>query len=483
MSQAPRLNNATIYGARPGSPFLLGIAATGARPMTFGADGLPAGLSLDAATGLITGAVAAPGEHAVTLHAENAHGSATRPLRLVIGDEIALTPPMGGNTWGGWGPFVSEANVRAAGQALVDTGLAQHGYSYVNIDDGWQGYRGGAHHAILPNEKFGDLGKLCDDLHALGLKVGLYSTPWVTSYAGFVGGYADNPAGDWTAPPTPSKGWKHGEHSFVAADTRQLAEWGFDYFKYDWGIDRLDRAAEIGDALRGCGRDVVLELSNSAPLGQAAEYTSIAGMCRTAGDLVDVWDKSQLDDDKRRWALGIRDLWLEHRAWRVFNRPGHWNMPCPLRVGLLGGWDQKPLLPSRLTPDEQYAHIALWCLWSAPIILGCPPERLDEFTLDLLTNDEVLALDQDPLGEQAVEMEVRGGEALVKHLADGTLAVGLFNVSDTAGKVGVAWAELGLQGRQEARDLWRREDLGAREGELSAQVPAHGVVLVRLTPG
>lgn len=478
----PHLNTPAIYGARPGSDFLFRVAAVGERPMTFGADGLPQGLSLDTETGIITGIVGAPGTFEITLHAENASGADQRALRIVIGDEFALTPPMGCNTWGGWGPMVTEQNVRDGARGLVETGLADHGFVYVNIDDGWQGQRGGVHGAIQPNEKFGDPARLCADLHAMGLKVGTYSTPWVTSYAGFVGGSSDAPDGAWEPTERPSSGWRHGAHVHDRADARQIGEWGFDYFKYDWGIDSVDLARSMGDALRATGRDIVYELSNSAPLADAAAYTEIATMCRTTGDIVDVWDRTQLDEGKQRWALGVRDIWLQHREWRAFSRPGHWNMPCPLRVGLLGGWDLQPLRPTRLTREEQFSHISLWCLWSAPLIIGCPPERLDAFTLGLLTNEEVLALDQDPLGIQAEEVEATGGEALVKPLADGSLAVGLFNVSDAPGRVTVSWTTLGLQGPQRTRNLWERADLGDVRDELAADVAPHGVTLMRLTP-
>jgi alpha-galactosidase len=175
-------------------------------------------------------------------------------------------------------------------------------------------------------------------------------------------------------------------------------------------------------------------------------------------------------------------LWVAHKKWEKYNRPGHWNMPCPLRVGLLGGWDNKPLRPSRLTVDEQFSHISLWCLWSAPIIIGAPLNTLDAFTLSLLTNDEVLDIDQDPLGLQARDIDVAGGEVLVKKLEDGTVAVGLFNPGETASTVAVSWPEAGVQGRQLVRDLWRQKDLGVVENRFSAEVSAHGVVLVRLFP-
>jgi alpha-galactosidase len=155
-------------------------------------------------------------------------------------------------------------------------------------------------------------------------------------------------------------------------------------------------------------------------------------------------------------------------------------MPCPLRVGFLGGWDLKPMKPTRLTPDEQYSHISLWSLWSAPIIIGCPPERLDEFTLSLLSNDEVIEIDQDPLGMQAKSVTVEKGEVLVKNMEDGTLAIGLFNPGDEPQTVKITWEALGLKGNQIVRDVWRQKDLGTFEQSFSSEVPSHGVILVRI---
>jgi len=478
----PRINGAKVFGVRPGHPLLYTIAATGRRPMKFSVTGLPEGLQIDEATGRITGAVAQRGTCRVTLHAENALGHAERELRIVVGDELLLTPLLGCNTWGGWGPRVTDANLRAAAKAMADSGLIQHGWQYVNIDDGWQGQRGGPHRAIQPNDKFGDMRGLCEYIHSQGLKAGIYSTPWITSYAGFVGGSSDDPQGAWQRPKTPRDGWHFGKHFFEANDARQWAEWGFDYAKYDWSVDKAEVTQRMADALAACNRDIVLELSNSVPLAQAAEHTRLVQLSRTTGDLVDLWDRSQMDPGLRRWAVGIREVWLAHDAWAPHQRPGHWNHACNLRIGLLGGWRDQPLTPSRLTADEQYSHVSLWCLWGSPMIIGTPIERLDPFTLSLLSNDEVLEINQDPLGRQGRPVKAAGGEALVKELEDGTRAVGLFNPGSEPAKVSIAWSTLGLRGPQQVRDLWRQKDLGLHTEGFTAEVPPHGVVLVRSRP-
>lgn len=207
-ADTPRINGARVFGVRPGSEFLYTIAATGVRPMTFSAEGLPKGLKLDPETGRITGRVTAPGEYTVHLKAANAPGSCERNLKIVVGDEIALTPPMGWNSWNCWARDVTQEQVLLSARAMVESGLADHGWSYINIDDGWQGKRGGKHNAIQPNTKFPDMKGLVREIHDMGLRVGIYSTPWIGTYAAHIGSYSDNPDGvnEWI------KKGRHNEH-------------------------------------------------------------------------------------------------------------------------------------------------------------------------------------------------------------------------------------------------------------------------------
>src|SRR5271170_2933640 len=196
----PRINGAKVFGVHPGSPFLFTIPATGDRPMTFSADNLPAGLSLNADNGQITGTLgdSAKGPHEVTLHAKNAAGETTSTLKIVAGDTISLTPPMGWNSWNCWAAAVDQQKVLDAAKVFVDKGLINHGWTYINIDDTWQGQRGGEFNGIQPNEKFPDMKGLADQIHNMGLKIGIYSTPWMTSYAGYVGGSSNDPSGKWS---------------------------------------------------------------------------------------------------------------------------------------------------------------------------------------------------------------------------------------------------------------------------------------------
>src|SRR5450432_3478293 len=189
----PRINGPRIYGQRPGRPFLYTIPATGDRPMTFSASGLPDGLKLDPLTGRITGAVAEAGEFKVTLTAKNDRGEDQKPLKIVIGDKISLTPPMGWNSWNCWAWTVDQEKVLRSAHALVNSGLMNHGWTYINIDDTWQGDPDPQTLALKPNERFPDMKALCDQVHDMGLKIGIYSTPWMGSYAMFQGGSATNP--------------------------------------------------------------------------------------------------------------------------------------------------------------------------------------------------------------------------------------------------------------------------------------------------
>ncbi|HLF14690.1 MAG TPA: NPCBM/NEW2 domain-containing protein, partial [Bacteroidota bacterium] len=234
----PRINGPSVFGARPGHGVVYTIPATGERPMTFSAERLPAGLTLDAGSGRISGTVASPGDHRVTLTATNALGSASRTLRIVTGEVIALTPPLGWNSWNCWGGSVSAEKVLSSARAMAEKGLADHGWSYINIDDGWQGVRGGEFTAIQGNGKFPDMKALADSVHALGLRIGIYSTPWRGSYEGHIGSSGDNEDGtyDWILAGEANedfrhkdyekgrnRGWEFGRHSFAVNDARQWA--------------------------------------------------------------------------------------------------------------------------------------------------------------------------------------------------------------------------------------------------------------------
>jgi len=480
-SPKPRINGAPLFGVRPGSPFQFTIPATGDRPMTFGADQLPAGLKLDPKTGRITGSVTCPGKYDVTLSAKNALGSVKRKFTIVVGDKIALTPPMGWNSWNCFASSVSEEMVKAAADAMVQSGLINHGWTYINVDDYWQNHRDSNDPTlhgpfrddqgnIEPNSRFPDMKGMADYIHGLGLKAGLYSSP-----------------GPWTCGGCAGS-WRH-----EAQDAAQYAAWGFDYLKYDWCsygsiADGKDPNAKniptwaeskgtndqavasypylvMGKLLRRQNRDIVFSLCQYGMQNVWEWGASVEGNSwRTTGDIYDSWKSlSQIGFGQDRAA--------------PYARPGQWNDPDMLIVGKLG-WGN--LHPTHLSPNEQYTHISLWCLLAAPLLIGCDMTQLDPFTLNLLENDEVLSVDQDPLGHEAKTVaKTEHTRVYAKDLADGAKAVGLFNLDDET-QIQVKWSDLGLKGKLHVRDLWRQKELGQFEDFFSATVPRHGVMLIRV---
>jgi alpha-galactosidase len=471
---APRINGPSIFGVRPGSPFLYHIPVTGDRPMQYSVTGLPSGLTVDAQTGEITGSLDKPGEYPVTLGAKNAVGAVEKKFRIVVGDNISLTPAMGWNSWNCWGSRVTQAEVLESAHGMVASGLIDHGWTYINVDDAWQAReRGGPFHAIQGNTNFPDIKAMCDEIHAMGLKAGIYSTPWTTSYATHIGGTSENPDGVWAPPTIPKKGnlnkkilpWAIGKYSFASNDAKQWAAWGIDYLKYDWNPNEEPETAEMAGALRASGRDVVFSLSNGAPFTNAPALSKYANSWRTTGDIRDNW-------------ISMSQKGFGQDKWVRFSGPGHWNDPDMLVVGSVG-WGRPH--PTGLTPDEQYTHISIWCLVSAPLLIGCDLGHIDDFTTSLLSNDEVLAVDQDALGKQATAVS-KNGDLVVyaKDLEDGSKAVGLFNRGTESATVTANWSDLGVTGKRVVRDLWRQQDVGTFEGKFDAQVPSHGVVLVRL---
>ncbi|MEO6520664.1 MAG: putative Ig domain-containing protein [Mucilaginibacter sp.] len=471
----PRINGPKIFGVHPGNPIVFTIPATGVRPMRFSADKLPTGVKLDANTGQISGSVTKPGTYVIQLHAKNSSGEAKREFKLVIGETLALTPPMGWNSWNIYATKVTQQLLLANAKAMVSSGLVNHGWSYMNIDDVWQGERGGELNAIQPNPvTFPDLKKASDEIHAMGLKMGIYSTPWIESYGHHVGGSANNPEGKFERTPEMDKvprnkklfPYKIGDYDFGDKDVKQWVKWNVDYLKYDWNPIELPETKKMFDALRASGRDIVFSLSNSTPFASIGELSKVSNTWRTGGDIRDSWK-----------SLSTR-LFSQDK-WEPYAGQGHWNDPDMMVVGVVG-WG-KDYHPSNLTADEQYTHMSAWCLMSVPLLLGCDLTRLDDFTLSLLTNDEVIAVNQDALGKQATVISRQGDAGVMaKDMEDGSKAVGLFNPGEGSKQVVLNWADLKIKGKYIVRDLWRQKDLGAFDGEFKADVNQHGVVMVSL---
>ncbi len=458
---APRLTGPKVVGARPGRPFLHSLTATGRKPVTFASSELPRGLNLNPRTGFITGRPEKKGDFDVEVIATNAAGEDRRRLKIIIGSDIALTPPMGWNSWNAWGTAVDAEKVKDSARVYVDKGLRDHGWTYINIDDGWEipkddpRPKRSQDGTIVTNEKFPDMRALADAIHALGLKFGLYSSPGPWTCAGYTG-----------------------SHQHEAQDAKSYADWGVDYLKYDWcSYDEIAVNSTLYElkkpyrtmqkALAAIDRDIVFSLCQYG-MGKVWEWGAEVGgnLWRTTGDITDTWES-------------MRDIGFAQTANTKFAGPGHWNDPDMLVVGWVG-WGPN-LRPTGLTPDEQYTHISLWSLLAAPLLIGCDLTRLDAFTLNLLTNDEVLAVDQDPLGNQAAPALTAGDiQVWAKELEDGSVAVGVFNLGDKAAAYTLEYKTVGLKGTTRARDLWRQKELTTNGSTLDLRIPSHGVVLLKL---
>jgi hypothetical protein len=454
---AARINGPDVFGVRPGSPFFYKIPATGKGAISYSVNHLPTGLKVDSRTGIISGVLKNKGDYSVELIAKNAQGESKKIFTIKAGDLLALTPPMGWNSWNCWGLSVSDEKVKSSAQAMIDKGLVNHGWMYMNIDDGWELPQRTADGKISANQKFPDMKSLGDFLHGNGLRFGIYSSPGATTCGGFLGSY------------------QHEEQ-----DAASYAGWGIDYLNYDLCsyLNLIGRNASLDqhqkpymvmrDALKQQSRDIVYSLCQYGIQEVWKWGEEVNGnLWRTTGDITDTWES-------------LSNIGFNQDKTAPYAKPGRWNDPDMLIVGMVG-WGEN-LHPTRLTPDEQYTHISLWSLLSAPLLLGCDLSKLDDFTLNLLTNDEVLAIDQDPLGKEARQVLKKDSlQVWVKDLKGGTKAVGIFNMSKRNQTIDLNWRDINLNGRFKVRDLWRQKDLGLFADKFSPFIPSHGCTLIKVS--
>ena len=456
---APRFNGAPLFGVRPNSPVIYRFPVSGERPMKFTADNLPEGLTLSESDGVLSGKIRRPGNLTFTVTAENAKGKASQEFTLKVGDRmIALTPPMGWNSWNCWALSVSQEKVMSSAQALIDKGLADYGYCYMNIDDGWEAAERNPDGTIAVNEKFPSMKALGDWLHERGLKFGIYSSP-----------------GDFTC------GGYLGSIDHEKQDAESYNSWGIDYLKYDWcGYSRAHaKERDKGVAsyvrpyllmqqfLREQPRDIFYSLCQygMAKVWEWGPFVD-ANSWRTTGDINDTWGS-------------MYDIGFQRQAGLApYAAPGHWNDPDMLIVGKVG-WSSN-LRDSRLTPDEQYTHITLWTLLASNMLIGCDIAQMDDFTVGLLCNHEVNLINQDILGKQADRVLKQGDiEVWARPLADGSTAIGIFNVGDEDQQVDMKALYSDIAKAKTVRDLWRQKNLSA--SELNCTIPTHGCRYLKVT--
>ena len=456
----PRFNTTPLYGVRPGSPIHFRFGVSGEKPMKITSDDLPKGLAINPDNGALSGKLDKPGSYTFTVKAKNAKGEQTQKFTIRCGSKIALTPPMGWNSWNCWGLSVTQDKVISSSKALIEKGLADYGYCYMNIDDGWEAPKRNADGTIAVNEKFPSMKELGDWLHAEGLKFGIYSSPGDLTCGGYLGSI---------------------DHELQ--DAESYNSWGIDYLKYDWcgygrkhatEPDRQTVASYVRPyllmerCLRQQPRDIFYSLCQYGMAevwkwGHAVDANS----WRTTGDITDTWESL--------YDIGFGqqpDLY-------PYAQPGHWNDPDMLIVGKVG-WSNN-LRDSRLTPDEQYTHISLWTLLASNMLIGCDIAQMDEFTVSLLCNHEVNAVNQDILGKQAQRVVLDGTiQIWSRPLSDGSYAVGIFNVgpSDTRVDFRKYFREMGIGSLQSVRDLWRQKDLSTTD--VNYFIPTHGVKYLKI---
>ena len=472
--EEPQFNGADIWGVRPGHPVVFRVPVTGVRPMTFTAKNLPAGVTLDAKGVLRGTAPTAKGDYDIEITAANAKGKASRTIRLAVGDTIALTPPMGWNSWNTLCYRLTQKDAMAAARALDESGLGDHGWAYVNLDDFWEmnnkatpksrpqlkGRARDEKGKIIPNPDFPDMKGLTDYIHSFGFKAGLYSSP-----------------GPLTC------GRCEGSYGHELADAESWADWGFDYVKYDWctygEIFKKEkdesRAAYIkpyklmNECLRKQKRDIVFSYCQYG-MANVEEWAreNGANCWRSWGDLKDAWV----------WMEKAIESRIGGEYWKWCGS-GCWADPDMMIVGqqYSFGGDH----PTFLTPNEQYTHVSIWAMVGSPMLIGCDLTKLDAFTRSLLANDEVIAISQDRLGKVAKRIRHTDAESVwVRPLANGDIAVALLNRAPLSREIKVSFDELGLRGAHFLRDCWSGKCEGRHADYYAADVPPHATKLIRI---
>jgi alpha-galactosidase len=379
-----------------------------------------------------------------------AQAPAGPPLAGESANGLALTPPMGWNSWNKFACNVDERIVRGVADAIVTSGMKDAGYRYVVVDDCWHGPRDSDGFITADRERFpSGIKALADYAHSKGLKFGIYSD-----------------AGRQTC------GSRPGSQGHEYQDAITYARWGVDYLKYDWcntGTRNAEEAYKLmADALRASGRDIVLSICEWGTNKPWLWAQNVGNLWRTTGDITDKWF------GKFDYSWGVASIVDMNEPLWPYAGPGHWNDPDMLEIGNGG-----------LTDAEYRSHFSLWAMMAAPLMAGNDVANMDDATRAILLNREVIAVDQDPLGVQGRRVWKQGDrEVWVKPLSGGRRALLLFNRGETPAEIEAQWEQLGYPARMKARirDLWAHRDLPDARGRFAALVPPHGVQMVLVTP-
>ena len=460
-SGAPSINLASVFGASPNKPFLLRIPVSGERPIRYGANNLPDGLTLQ--DNIISGTVKESGIYEITLTAENALGKAQKTLTLEIEpNHVIVTPLLGFTTWNAFASRVTQKNMTDTAHNMVKYGLTEYGYRYVNLDSGWQYEYGGEFDAIQPNPKFPDMKAMTDEIHALGLKCGIYSTPMLTAW-GCPTEYKSIPGCTQGEPDirfarhNGGIGVIHKEEN----NAKQWDAWGFDYLKYDWTPTDTVNAELMRQELIKLGRDFGFCVTVSAVPGYAVYWSKYVNSYR------------RNTDSQGHWA-NLLQIYNTYFGYIEDMKKGHYFDLDMLDVGNCVFKDREDFL----TEDEQIVSYSLRAFLNSPIQLSAALDEVSNFDLALYCNEEIIAINQDAaFAPSFLVLRKDAGDSKMhvfeKLLEDGTYAYAFFNMGETEETVSASFTE-----DSALRDLWAKEDLGTFS-TISITMPRHTVRIVK----
>lgn len=453
-----------VYGGCTGKEIICRIPVTGKRPVSIDAVGLPEGLKLK--NGIISGIVEEDCQFQVLIRAENELGKDEKEVTFKISeDTMLLTPLMGFTSWNAFSSTVSQEKMEAVAEAMLEKGIADYGYQYINIDSGWQKEYGGEFDAVMPNEKFPDMQGFCEKMHAAGLKCGIYSTPMLKA---------------WGCPEElPSiPGCTRGEPNILFTcnndgigmerleenNVRQWEDWGFDYLKYDWAPCDPINADYMKKALLKANREMAFCVTVSADICYREYWKRYCSSWRCNKDSIDNWDtvKEYLADQG----------YCKIEYWKEAVSPGHYYDLDMLEIGPMS-WNEGK---TRLTENEAIFAYTLRAFFLSPIQLSCDISKLTEFEFDLITNDEMIRINQDTLADfpEPYSKNEPEGVLVYKRLLDnGDMAYGVFNTSDEE-----RTQILDLGEFAKVRELWTKTDL-LPEKEFKCVVEPHCALVLQ----
>lgn len=460
-SGKPKINLASVFGASPNKPFLLRIPVTGQRPIVYGAVNLPEGLELR--DNIITGAVCQEGNYEVTLTAENDLGKTEKKLLLEIKPgNVLVTPLLGFTTWNAFAGRVSQDYILDTAHKMVDLGITEYGYRYMNTDSGWQGVYGGEFDAILPNKKFPNIKAMTDELHSLGFKCGIYSTPMLNAW-GYPEGWDPLP-GCTVGEPDKRFAETNGGIGVIHKEknnAKQWEQWGFDYLKYDWRPADPVNAELMREELMKTGRDFGFCVTVEALTVYCSYWSKFCNSYRNNEDCLGYWDRQ----------MEIYRTYFDHMA---YMNKGHYFDLDMLDVGKCVFTNKEGFY----NEDEQIVVYSMRAFLNSPIQISSVLDDVSEFEMALLCNEEIIAINQDAAFETAIPvLRYQKDDSVLdvfeKKLEDGSYAYAIFNMGQKEERVSSAFAEEAM-----LRDVWAKEDLG-RFASLELTMAPHTVRILK----